>query len=79
DEDFNTSDDGEYFEVHEDNYRNDVYDSKDNSNVHYFNTEDNQGSSFINKQDNDKKMDKSNNKLNKDDLLSINKRKFKKS
>ncbi|AWX33202.1 PH domain-containing protein [Methanosphaera sp. BMS] len=79
DEDFNTYDDREYFEEHEDNSRNDVYDSKDNSNVHYFNTEDNQGSSFINKQDNDKKIDKSNKKLNKDDLLSINKRKFKKS
>lgn len=78
-EDYTRMDNEEYPGEYEDNSGNNDHNPRNTSNVHYFNTEDNQGSSFISKQDNDKRMDKSNKKLNKDELLSINKRKFKKS
>lgn len=77
-DEYNPADNTEYFEEYEYNSGNNSYDSENNSNVHYFNTDENQRSSFINKQDNDK-INKSGKKLNKDELLSLNKRKFKKS
>ncbi|RAP53159.1 MAG: hypothetical protein BZ137_07440 [Methanosphaera sp. rholeuAM130] len=77
-EGYNQADDG-YFEEYESDLRSNNHASGNNSNTHYFNTEDTPKYSGIKQVNNDKKTDKSTSKLNKDELLSLNKRKFKKS
>ena len=71
------SDEGYFEDYDHDSGKKDV--SKNNSNTHYFNTNDTPEYSSIKGRNNNKNMEKSNKKFNKDDLVSLNKRKFKKS
>ncbi len=76
---YNQVNDEEYYEEYEDNARRNDYVDKNDSNVHYFNNNDNSKYSGITEAFNDKKEDRSSKRLDKDELLSLNKRKFKKS